>query len=76
MIATIEVWGRYGEKADGNIRITTHDYELTKNAKKAIVSAIEGFEATDGIARNALVKAFVCGRRYKFQYTSRGLERL
>lgn len=76
MIARIEVWGRWGENVSGKSRITTDDYKLTKDAKNAIVSEIERIAATDGIARNAFVKAFVCGRTYKFEYTSRGLERL
>ena len=76
MIAEIEAWGRYGENADSNIRITTDDFRLTAGAKKAIVSAIERLEATDGIARNALVMAIVGRRKYEFKYTSDGLKRL
>lgn len=76
MIAEIQVWGRYGEKADSDIRIETDDYKLTKDAKGAIVSAIERLEATDGIARNALVMAIVGRRKYEFKFTSDGLKRL
>lgn len=76
MIATIEVWGRWGENVEGKSRITTDDYKLTKDAKNAIVSEIERIAATDGIARNAYVEVIVGGRKYKFEYTSRGLERL
>lgn len=76
MIATIEVWGRWGEHADGKSRIITKDFKLTKEAKNAIVSEIERIAATDGIARNAFVEVIVGGRTYKFEYTSRGLERL
>ena len=76
MIAKIEVWGRWGEDVAGESRITTDDYKLTKDAKNAIVSEIERIAATDGIARNAYVKAFVGGRTYKFEFTSQGLERI
>ena len=75
MIAKIEVWGRWGEKADGVIEIRTDDHKLTKDVKKTIVSVIEEFEATDGIARNAFVKVFVDRRKYEFKYTTMGLER-
>lgn len=75
MIARIEVWGRWGENVSGKSRITTDDYKLTKDAKNAIVSEIERIAATDGIARNAYVKVFVGGRKYKFVFTSQGLER-
>lgn len=76
MIATIEFWGRWGEDVAGVSGVTTDDRKLTKDAKNAIVSEIERLAATDGIARNAYVKAFVGGRTYKFEYTSEGLARL
>ena len=76
MIAAIEVWGRYGESVSGDIRIRTEDCKLTKGAKNAIVFEIERLTVMDGIARNAFVRVVVGGRKYKFTFTSQGLERL
>jgi len=80
MIAKIQVWGRHGENVAGGpyegIRITTEDRMLTEDAKKAIISAINGIEARDGIAMNVSVRVVVGGRKYEFRYTSEGLARL
>ena len=79
MIAKIQVWGRHGENVAGgsyeDIRITTEDRRLTEDAKKAIVSAIKGIEARDGIAVNASARVVAGGRKYEFRYTSRGFAR-